>query len=83
MNRLRILLSLFPHADKVAHFIAGFIACLVFHYLFKAEIWTAFGLAMVLGLIKEMVYDFFWKGHVSWFDWISTIAGALLMVWIA
>lgn len=83
MRHINNFLNLFPHADKVLHFVAGFIACLVFHYLFKAEIWTAFGLAMTVGLIKEMVYDFFWKGHVSWLDWFATIAGALLMVWIA
>lgn len=81
MNRLRILLSIFPHADKVAHVLLGLAVTGIAMY-FNVEDWTAFGLGMTAGLAKEMGYDYFFKGHVSWLDWFATIAGSLVAVWI-
>lgn len=70
-------LNLFPYADKVAHFLFIGFPITSLSIWIGFDKWTAFGFGFVAGLAKEMGWDFFKKGHVSWFDWFATIAGSL------
>lgn len=81
-QRLHKYLSKMKHFDKILHFVAGFLITLFCHCIFKMDIWVAFGIGMSLGLLKEMVWDYFTGGQVEWLDWFATIAGSLIAVWI-
>lgn len=82
MNYLQKFLNAFPHADKVLHFVAGFLITFICAFVFKIDVWVSFGIGMSIGLLKEMVYDYHTGGKVEWLDWIATIAGSLIAAWI-
>ena len=82
MKYINNFLNLFLHADKVLHFVAGFIITLLSYWIFNFDPWVCFGIGMTLGLAKEMGWDYFMTGHINWLDWFATIAGSLLAVWI-
>jgi hypothetical protein len=71
--------NLFPHADKVAHFLAGFVIALIVTIIVKIPDY-GFGAAFIAGLAKER-YDHEVYGKGSYLDWFATIAGGAL-VWI-
>jgi VanZ family protein len=84
MKKQRLLnyISKMPHFDKALHLVAGFMITLFCHCIFKMDIWVSFGIGMSAGLLKEMVWDYFTGGKVEWLDWIATILGSLIAVWI-
>lgn len=73
--------NLFPHADKVAHFIAGFLIALSIAFVFGSPD-AGFFFAFVSGLAKELYDNFRWKNG-SYLDWFATILGGglLLLIW--
>lgn len=71
--------NLFPHADKVAHFLAGFVIALVVTLIIGMPD-IGFGIAFVAGLAKER-YDHEVHGKGSYLDWFATILGGALL-WI-
>lgn len=70
-------LAQYPYADKVAHFIMGFLVAWIASIFFSDK-WVCFGIGMVAGLAKEFYDDYVAKLNGSWFDWFATIAGALV-----
>jgi ABC-type uncharacterized transport system permease subunit len=81
---MKKLANLFPHADKVLHFIAGaLIAVLVL--LVTNEPWFGFAGAFIAGLYKEFT-DHLKQESISksygintWLDWFATMAGGVVV----
>lgn len=73
--------NLFPHADKVVHFIAGFVIAFVVAFIFDSPD-AGFFVAFVAGLTKELYDNYFWNNG-SYLDWFATILGGglLLLIW--
>lgn len=69
--------NLFPHVDKVVHFIAGFVIALIVAFIVKVPDY-GFGAAFIAGLAKER-YDHEVYGKGSYADWFATIAGGALL----
>jgi hypothetical protein len=73
---LKKLANLFPHADKVLHFIVGALVSLVI-CLFVSDPAFGFAGAFLIGLGKE------YSDHIrsgsggiqTWLDWFATMAG--------
>jgi hypothetical protein len=72
--------DLFPHADKVAHFLSGFFIAFYIAWIFDSPD-LGFGIAFVVGLIKELYDQYHWKSG-SWADWLVTILGGTLVLFI-
>jgi VanZ family protein len=70
------------HFDKLLHFIAGIVITSICYLIFKMDVWVSFGIGMSIGLLKEMVWDYYNGGKVEWLDWIATIAGSMITAWI-
>jgi len=60
--------------DKVYHFLAGMIICLLFQIFFP--LWLSLGVTFLFGLAKEIRDQVVYKGF-DWVDWAVTIAGGL------
>lgn len=84
-NVLIKLASLFPHADKVLHFIVGsLIATLVLAV--TGQPWLGFSAAFLAGLYREFSDHIKAKSSLgvnTWLDWIATMLGGLVveLVW--
>ena len=81
------LANLFPHSDKVLHFIAGASIALLVLFVTN-EPWFGFAGAFLAGLYKEFV-DHNKKEAISkkyavssYVDWAATILGGLMVEWI-
>jgi uncharacterized membrane protein YeaQ/YmgE (transglycosylase-associated protein family) len=72
--------DLFPHADKVAHFLAGLFISFVIACVFNSPDF-GFVIAFVAGLVKELYDQYHWKSG-SWADWLATIIGGTLVLFI-
>jgi uncharacterized membrane protein YccC len=72
--------DLFPHADKVAHFLAGLFISLVIAWAFNSPDF-GFVVAFVAGFAKELYDQYHWKSG-SWEDWLATIIGGTLVLFI-
>ena len=77
---MKKLANLFPHADKVLHFIAGALVALIV-LLITNEPWFGFAGALLVGLGKE--YSDHLKsgngGIQTWLDWFATMAGGVFI----
>ena len=77
------LASLFKHADKVLHFIVGFIVAIPLALAFD-DLGYGFATAFLIGLAKEFM-DHQRKGAggvQTWLDWIATILGGAFAEWV-
>jgi hypothetical protein len=72
--------DLFPHADKVAHFLAGLFISFVIAWVFNSPD-LGFLIAFVSGFAKELYDQYHWKSG-SWEDWLATIIGGTLVLFI-
>lgn len=83
-NYILKLANLFPHADKVLHFIAGALIALLILIVVN-EPWFGFAGALLAGLYKE--FSDHTKsgagGYNTWLDWIATMAGGVCieLIW--
>lgn len=81
-NVITKLANLFPHADKVLHFIAGALISLLVLFIMK-EPWYGFSAALLAGLYKEFIdhnkQDSISKKYAinSYLDLAATILGGL------
>ena len=87
-NVITKLAGLFPHSDKVMHFIAGALIATLVLWITN-EPWFGFAGAFLAGLYKEFV-DHNKQESISrqyaissYLDWFATIAGGLLidLIW--
>jgi hypothetical protein len=67
--------DLFPHADKVAHFLAGLFNASFVAWIFESPD-LGFAVALVAGL-----YQYHWKSG-SRADWLVNILGGTLVLFI-
>lgn len=87
-NLITKLANLFPHADKVLHFVAGALIALLIQVIVN-EPWFGFAGAFLAGLYKEFSdnakQQSVSKKYVgsSYLDWLSTIIGGLFieLIW--
>lgn len=87
-NVIAKLAGLFPHADKVMHFIVGALIAILVLWITNTP-WYGFSGAFLAGLYKEFV-DHNKQGSISrqyaissYLDWFATIAGGLFieLIW--
>ena len=76
--------------DKIKHFIAGFVVCIVGYFLirFFLELFTipfyvqaslaGMLLAFLAGLLKELYDKFIKKTYFDWLDWAVTNVGGII-----
>lgn len=79
------LSGLFPHADKVLHFIAGALIALLILIIVNTP-WFGFAGAFLAGLYKEFSDHTKAQsggGKSTWLDWFATMAGGLFieLIW--
>lgn len=75
------LLTLFKHADKVVHFIGGFLIALLVSFVTPDKAFW-FGASLLAGGAKEF-YDSYTKkayGLHQFIDWGATMLGGILAV---
>lgn len=78
------IIDIIKQRDKQIHFSAGFVIALLFGCI-TGSLWLAFFSALGLGLLKDVVWDY-WLGQGSFevLDIISTTTGSLpviLVMW--
>ena len=75
--------------DKLLHAIAGailfFIFALIIHWKTKDKFTSliySFAIVVFIAALKEILYDVYFGGEVEFMDWLSTVVGALMIMYI-
>ena len=67
--------------DKLKHFIAGFVICIVGYFLISMiplDVHASLAgmlLSFLAGFLKELYDKFIKKTYFDWYDWLATTVG--------